>query len=186
MSMPPLPPLPPQPTLETARLRLRPFAADDAEALVRGLSEKAVADGTLRVPHPYPPERAQEFLADLAPRFEAGKAIQWAITRREDGRLVGGVGLTLARAHHKAELGYWIARDCWGQGFATEASAAVIAFAFGPLGLHRVDAHCYVENPASAAVMRKLGMTHEGRHRAAVWRDGVPRDLEAYAVLATD
>jgi RimJ/RimL family protein N-acetyltransferase len=182
----PLPPLPPQPTLETARLRLRPYAADDAEALVRELGDKAVADGTLRVPHPYPPERATEFLADLAPRFEAGKAIQWAVTQRADGRLIGGVGLTLARAHRRGELGYWIARDQWGQGIATAAAQAVVAYGFDALGLHRIEAHCYVENPASAAVMRKLGMQYEGRHRGAVWRDGVPRDLERYAILATD
>lgn len=186
MTNPPLPPLPPQPTLETARLRLRPFRPEDAPWLVRELSDGAVAGGTLNVPHPYPPERATEFIAEQPGRLAAGKGIAWAIERRDDGAPLGAVGLNLTRAHRRGELGYWIAKSAWGQGIATEASRAVIAVGFDALGLHRVDAHHYVENPASGAVMRKLGMRYEGRLRQVVWRDGVPRDLELYAILATD
>jgi [ribosomal protein S5]-alanine N-acetyltransferase len=182
----PMQPLPAVPTLKTARLVLRPYRDDDAPALVRELGVKAVADGTLRVPHPYPPERAAEFLAMLHERHAAGKAMHWAVTESEGGRLVGGAGLTITAAHHRAELGYWIAQDRWGVGLATEASRALVSYAFDTLGLHRVDAHHYVENPSSGAVMRKLGMQYEGRVRAMVWRDGVPRDLELYAILKTD
>jgi [ribosomal protein S5]-alanine N-acetyltransferase len=116
----------------------------------------------------------------------AGKAMHWAVTESEGGRLVGGAGLTITAAHHRAELGYWIAQDRWGVGLATEASRALVSYAFDTLGLHRVDAHHYVENAPSGAVMRKLGMQYEGRVRAMVWRDGVPRDLELYAILKTD
>jgi RimJ/RimL family protein N-acetyltransferase len=193
------PPLPPQPLLETARLVLRPFRATDADALIRELSDVEVARETLTIPHPYSPERAQEFLDDLPRRFEAGKGVVWAITLRAPApgadasaaapspdAPIGAVGLNLTRAHRRAELGYWIAKARWGQGLATEASRAVLAYGFSALGLHRIDAHHFVENPASGAVMRKLGMLHEGRLRATVWRDGVPRDLELYAILATD
>lgn len=179
-------PLPAVPTIETARLVLRPFRDDDAPALVRELGVKAVADGTLRVPHPYPPERAAEFLAMLPERHAAGKAMHWAVTERHGGRLVGGAGLTITAAHRRAELGYWIAQDRWGNGLATEAARAFVSYAFDTLGLYRVDAHHYVENPSSGAVMRKLGMQYEGRVRAMVWRDGVPRDLDLYAILASD
>lgn len=190
-----LPPLPPQPTLQTPRLTLRHFSADDAPAMLRELSDVEVARETLNIPHPYSMSRAEEFLADIPKRFEAGKGVIWAIVERAtdtsvadaaDGVLIGAVGLNLTRAHRRAELGYWIAKSRWGQGIATEASQAVIAYGFDVLGLHRIDAHHFVENPASGAVMRKLGMQREGRLRAMVWRDGVPRDLELYAVLATD
>src|SRR5690606_18362113 len=122
----------------------------------------------------------------------AGKGVVWAIVDRAadaaaaEGALIGAVGLNLTGAHRRAELGYWIAKSRWGQGIATEASRAVVAYGFDALGLQRIDARHFPENPASGAVMRKLGMQREGRLRAMVWRDGVPRDLELYAVLATD
>lgn len=180
------PPLPPVPTLETSRLRLRPYRPEDAADLVHHLSDRRIADGTLNVPHPYPPERATEFLGELGPRHAGGKGVAWAITRASDGALIGGIGLVLTMAHHRAELGYWVAVDAWGTGIASEASRAVLDYAFDVLKLHRVDAHHYVENPASGAVMRKLGMQYEGRVRGMVWRDGVPRDLELYAILRND
>jgi RimJ/RimL family protein N-acetyltransferase len=200
MPRPDLPPLPPQPTLETPRLTLRHFRADDAPAMLRELSDVEVARETLNIPHPYSIERAEEFLADIPKRFEAGKGVVWAIEQRApgaadaaaasnaaaSGALIGAVGLNLTRAHRRAELGYWIAKSRWGQGIATEASQAVLRYGFDALGLHRIDAHHFVENPASGAVMRKLGMQYEGRLRAMVWRDGVPRDLELYAILASD
>lgn len=195
MPRPDLPPLPPQPTLQTPRLTLRHFRADDAPAMLRELSDVEVARETLNIPHPYSMARAEEFLADIPKRFEAGKGVVWAIVERAPdanvadaagSALIGAVGLNLTRAHRRAELGYWIAKSRWGQGIATEASRAVIAYGFDALRLHRIDAHHFVENPASGAVMRKLGMQREGRLRAMVWRDGVPRDLELYALLATD
>lgn len=181
-----LPPLPPQPVLETARLLLRPFVAADAADLIRELSNKEVAEGTLNVPHPYPPERAGEFIAEQPSRHASGKGIAWAVTLRADGRLIGGSGVSLTRAHARGELAYWVAKGEWGKGIATEAARAVLAYAFDVLALHRVDAHHYVENPASGAVMRGLGMQYEGRLRQVVWRDGVPRDLELYAILRSD
>lgn len=175
--------LPPLPTLKTARLVLRPFRDADVPALVRELSDREVSRETLTIPHPYSEERAREFLAGIPQRHAAGKGVVWAI---QDSELVGAVGLNLTRAHRRAELGYWIAKSRWGKGYATEASRAVLDYGFGTLGLHRIHAQHYVENPASGAVMRKLGMQREGRLRAMVWRDGVPRDLELYAILSTD
>ena len=177
---------PPQPTLETARLLLRPYRDEDAAWLIRWLSDKAVADGTLNVPHPYPPERATEFLREQAAWYAKGTGVSWAIAWRHDGTPVGGIGLRIVAAHRRAELGYWVAKPQWGAGIATEAGHAVVAYAFDVLGLHRLDAHHYTENPASGAVMRKLGMQHEGCLRAMVWRDGIPRDNELYSILATD
>lgn len=184
----PTPPLPPQPTLQTPRLSLRPFRPDDAPALLRELSDVEVARETLNIPHPYALANAEEFLAGLPARYEAGRGIVWAIVERSsaDDALIGAVGLNLVGAHRRAELGYWIAKSRWGQGIATEASRAVVAHGFDTLRLHRIQAQHFPENPVSGAVLRKLGMQREGRLRAMVWRDGVPRDLEAYAMLATD
>ncbi|MBX7118423.1 MAG: GNAT family N-acetyltransferase [Gemmatimonadaceae bacterium] len=176
----------PLPTLRTARLVLRAFATADAGAVARNLADGRIAQNTLTIPHPYPAGAAEEFIASHAPAWSAGKRATWAVTRAADGELVGAIGLALARAHRRAEIGYWIAIAEWGKGYATEATRGVVAYAFETLGLHRVEAHHFLENPASGRVMRNAGLQPEGVHRGAVWREGRPRDLASYAILATD
>lgn len=171
-------------TLRTTRLVLRPFGSDDIPTVQRLLSERAVAEQTLTIPHPYPDGAAAEFIAQHADWIASGKRLIWAITLGEE--LVGAMGLHVVATHRRAEVGYWIAYERWGQGIATEALRAVLAHGFDVVGLHRIDAQHYMENPASGAVMRKVGMTHEGRLRGVVHRDGVPRDNELYAMLRTD
>lgn len=174
------------PSLTSERLVLRAFVPSDASDVTRYLSDAAVARNTLTIPHPYPAGAAEEFIARHAPDWSAGKRAVWAITDGVDGALRGAVGLHFARAHHKAEVGYWIAVPAWGKGIATEAVRRVIAFGFDELALHRIDAQHYAENPASGRVMTKAGMRHEGLMRGVVFRDGIPRDNELYAILRTD
>ena len=171
-------------TLTTARLMLRAFEPSDAPSVQRLLSEREVAEQTLTIPHPYPEGAAAEFIGKHSEWIASGKRLIWAITM--DGAVVGAMGLHIVAAHRRAEVGYWIARTHWGQGIATEALRAVLAHGFDVVGLHRIDAQHYKENAASGAVMRKAGMTHEGRLRGVVFRDGVPRDNELYAMLRSD
>jgi ribosomal-protein-alanine N-acetyltransferase len=182
--MPATPPAAPLATLRTARLALRPFAADDAPVVQRLLGDRAVVEQTLTLPHPYPEGAAAEFIGRHAEWIAAGKHLVWAITM--DSVIVGAMGLQVVAAHRRAEVGYWIARAQWGQGIATEALRAVLAYGFDVIGLHRIEAQHFKENPASGAVMRKAGMRHEGRLRGVVFRDGVPRDNELYAILRSD
>lgn len=172
------------PVLRSARLVLRPFTLDDAPIVQVLLRDHEVSKQTLTIPHPYPEGAAAEFIGKHAAWLAAGKQFIWAITR--DGEIVGAMGLHVVPAHRRAEVGYWIARAAWGQGIATEALRVVIAHGFDVLDLHRIDAQHYQENPASGAVMRKAGMTREGRLRGVVFRDGVPRDNDIYSILRTD
>ena len=183
-----LPPLfaSPQPSLTTARLRLRLFTPDDAPRVQLLLADEAVAKQTLSIPHPYPDGAAAKFLATHAESWSTAKHAVWALARRDDDAVVGTMSLRITLAHRRAEVGYWIARAAWGQGFATEALVALVTWGFDVLGLHRIDAHHFTTNPASGKVMIKAGMRHEGRVRGAVWRDDVPRDLELYSILRTD
>ena len=73
-----------------------------------------------------------------------------------------------------------------GPGSRHPAVRLAVAWAFDAMGLHRVEAHHFVENPASGRVLAKAGFSMEGRRRGAVWRDGVPRDLVSYAMLRDD
>ena len=177
---------PAPPAHHTARLLLRPFAAEDAPTVEALVSAREVAEGTLTIPHPYPAGTAAAWIARQAAVWEAGTGVTYALVAHEDGALVGAMGLAIAPAHRRAELGYWVGVPHWNRGYATEAGRALLAYAFGPLELHRVEAHHFVRNPASGRVMQKLGMRHEGTHRGAVLKWGRFEDLESYAVLAGD
>ncbi len=175
-----------QPKLETDRLILRPFVPDDAPAVQAMCSAFEIADTTLSIPHPYPEEAAPMWIDTHAPTWEEGTGVTYAVTNRADGTLIGAIGLSLAREHARAEMGYWIAVPRWGQGYCTEAGRALLAFAFDVMGIHRVQARHFVRNPASGRVMQKLGMRLEGVHRGAMKKWDVFEDLAVYAVLADE
>jgi ribosomal-protein-alanine N-acetyltransferase len=174
------------PVLRAGRVELRPFVEADAGELEALIDDAEVAAGTLTIPHPYPRGSGAPWIAGHAASCQERRMITWAITSCDDGRLLGALSLRLSPAHRRAEAGYWIARRDWGNGFASEALRRVIAFAFDEVGLHRVDAHHFVENAASGAVMRRAGMRSEGVRREAVFRDGRPRSVEEYAILRSD
>jgi len=173
----------PQPELVTPRLRLRRPARSDAGDIRRLAGEFAVADMTLRIPHPYPDGAAEAWIDSLAPAYDQGRQAVFAITEAPGGGFCGCIGLTLHLEHDRAELGYWVGRPLWGRGYATEAARAVLAWGFGALALHRINAHCFVRNSASARVLLKLGMRHEGRGREHFKRWNRYEDVDEYGIL---
>lgn len=177
----------PMPTLETARLRLRPFHEGDGPAVERLAGAREIADTTLTVPHPYPEGGGALWIATHQPAWEAGKGLTLAVTLRDGPDVpVAAVGLGINSQHAYAELGYWVGVPHWGRGYATEASRALLDHGFDALGLHRVQARHLTRNPASGRVMRKLGMRLEGVHRGALRKWGVSEDVAMYAVLADE
>ncbi|WP_179228637.1 GNAT family N-acetyltransferase [Leptolyngbya ohadii] len=86
-------------------------------------------------------------------------------------------------AHSNAELGYWIGKPYWGNGYASEAAQEVMNFGLQALRLHRIYATCLGCNPASARVLQKLGMTHEGTQKQHVCHRGAFQDLELYGLI---
>jgi RimJ/RimL family protein N-acetyltransferase len=172
------------PTLHTPRLVLRAFEPADGPAVEELAGVREVADTTLNIPHPYPAGGAAAWIGGHAAAWAAGTGAAYAITSRDGGALLGGVGLTVAPRHRRAELGYWVGVPHWNRGYCTEAARAVVAFGFDILGLHRIEAHHFTRNPASGRVMQKLGMRLEGVHREAVLRWDRFEDLAAYALLA--
>ena len=178
-----------QPTLVTPRLRLRPFELADAPDVQRLAGVREVGATTLTIPHPDPDGAAATWIETHAATWAAGRGVSYAVTDATagNGALLGAVSLALAPAPHAgAELGYWIAAPAWGRGYATEAAAAVCAYAFAALAVHRIQARHFTGNPASGRVMQKLGMRYEGTLRAAVRKDGRFEDLALCAVLAPE
>ena len=149
--------MPEQPTLETPRLILRPFALSDAPDIQRLAGAREVASTTLNIPHPYEDGVAKAWIATHQERFDAGEEVTWAVTLREGGALVGGIGLRLEPAHERAEMGYWIAVPCWNRGYCTEAARAVLRYGFEERGVHRIGATHLARNPASGRVMHAMG-----------------------------
>jgi ribosomal-protein-alanine N-acetyltransferase len=174
-----------QPQLLTRRLCLRPYNLSDASEMVRLANDREVARYTL-IPYPYTREMAETWIGTHVPRFQQGARVTCAVTRLEDRQLVGTVGLGIDPSHDKAELHYWLGKEFWNQGYATEAARRVVQYGFEALALHRIQASHSTENPASGRVLRKLGMCYEGRMRHALKRWDVYDDLELYAVLAED
>lgn len=173
--------------IETAHLLLRPFTLADAPDVQRLAGHRDIASTTLNVPHPYEDGIAEQWISGHQECRERGESVDWAITLRTSGALIGAISLLdISRRHASAELGYWIGRPYWGQGYCTEAARAVVDYGFRVLGLNRIHASHFTRNPASGRVLQKIGMTHEGHRRQAVERWGVFEDLEEYAILRSD
>ncbi|HVT39329.1 MAG TPA: GNAT family N-acetyltransferase [Gemmatimonadaceae bacterium] len=175
------------PSLESTRLILRPFVAADAADVERLAGDFQVAKTLLSMPHPYPPGAALEWISKHDELWRARKEVPFAIARRDrGGALSGAIALHFALDHHHAEVGYWIARASWGDGVASEATRAVLQWAFTDLELHRVFARHMATNPASGAVMRRNGMRQEGTLRQHHWKHGRHHDFHVYGILRAE
>jgi RimJ/RimL family protein N-acetyltransferase len=143
----------------TERLLLRPGFAEDARDLARAIGEEAIVRNLARAPWPYGEEDARAFLtADRDPLHPALLMVMRTAGRPQ---IVGGVGYGPRGNPDELELGYWVARPYWGLGLATEAGRAVLAMARAS-GVRRLHAGHFVDNPASGAVLRKLGFRPTG------------------------
>jgi ribosomal-protein-alanine N-acetyltransferase len=152
--------------LITERLILRDFVADDWPAVLayqsdpRYLKYYAWTGRTA--------EQVQTFLQlfihqqGTKPRIK----FQLAVTLKDSGALIGNCGIRKEFYDaHQADMGYELAPDYWGQGYATEAAQAIVNFGFNDLRLHRIWADCVADNLASAHVLEKVGLRLEGRLR---------------------
>jgi RimJ/RimL family protein N-acetyltransferase len=176
-----------QPTLRTAHLLLGPFEADDAAELQRLAGAWEIADTTLSIPHPYEMDHALAWIGNQRKESVRGRATNFAIRLLPGSSLIGSVGLRdIDPEHMQAELGFWIGREWWRQGYATEAAAEVIRFGFEVLGLNRIFAHHMARNPAAGQVLRHVGMQREGLLRQRVRKWGVYEDVVLYALLRED
>lgn len=142
----------------TSRLLLRPGWPEDAPALAKAIADERIVRNLTNAPWPYGLAEAEAFLAKpqdpVLPTF--------LLFARTDGAplLVGSCGL-VRKASGATVLGYWIAREHWGRGYATEAGRQMIEIA-RTLGLERLDASYFADNPASGRVLEKLGFEPTG------------------------
>lgn len=147
-----------EPTIETARLTLRPLRDSDLDEIVAEIGDLAVSRMLARVPHPYTRAHAEAFFAAATRNAEAGSGLFLVVER--NGRVAGGIGLEAMP--YTCEFGYWLSRPNWGMGLATEAAAAILAYAFAVLDLRRIRSGYFAENTGSRRVQQKLGFRQIG------------------------
>jgi RimJ/RimL family protein N-acetyltransferase len=174
--------------IRTMRLMLRPLGFEDTEEL---LAYRGRADVCRHLPFEPMDERvlAQRLAGNLGRReiTAEGQALTLGAELSANGRLVGDVTLFFHSAHHAGgEIGYAFHPDIAGQGYATEACAAVLNLAFDTvdgLGLHRVVARIDARNSASLRLAARLGMRQEAHHRSSEMFKGGWADVIVYALL---
>lgn len=170
--------------IETERLVLRDYEEADWRAVLAYQSDPRY----LRF---YPwKSRSEQDARDFVRMFtdwrneRPRRRFQLAVTLRDGGEAVGSCGLRRKPdGEHEADIGYEVAPRLWGQGYATEAARAMVAFGFGELGLHRLSSWCIAENTASARVLEKLGFKLEGRLRQNEYFKGRRWDTLLFGLL---
>jgi len=148
--------------IETKRLRFRPWADSDAEALFKYASDPDVGPRAGWPPH----QSVDESLKVIRDIFSNGHT--WALELKATGEPIGCMGYygygesNIGIGEEDAELGYWIAKPYWNQGLCTEALRAMIDWCFGKKGFQTLWADFFVDNPASGRVMEKCGFRDTG------------------------
>lgn len=175
-----------KPTLSTARFELAPLARRDRHDLFAHFSDPATVEYMDIDPLTHI-SGADETIAWARRLLDAGKGVRWAIRDRE-GAFAGTIGFNaLVREHgSRGEIGYDVVRPRWRTGVMAEVLPAVLAYAFGTLALHRVEAMVTPGNAASAGLLIANGFRLEGLLREhGHWR-GRFWDQQLFARLATD
>jgi len=160
------------PVLETERLILRAPCFEDASAIARLANDRRIAENTTRIPHPYSIADAEAFITRLT-RADGELALLITI----DDEPIGACGLAELDGP-TPDLGYWLGAPYWGNGYATEASRALIDHAFTELGCEALQAGARVTNPASRRVLEKCGFqwTGVGLYRIRALNSSAPID----------
>ncbi|HVO82376.1 MAG TPA: GNAT family N-acetyltransferase [Terriglobales bacterium] len=166
-------------TIETPRLRLRDFIAEDADALARILSDPE----TMRYyPAPFDRQGVEDWIQRNLRRYSNDGFGLWAMILKESGELIGNCGLIKQTVDgiEEIEIGYHLRRDHWGRGLATEAARAVRDYGFATLGVDRLISLIRPQNIPSRRVAERNGMK--------LWKEVLWRDLEhcVYAVQRAD
>jgi RimJ/RimL family protein N-acetyltransferase len=173
------------PRLETPRLLLRAWSGDDVEDYARIIGDPEVMRH-LGEGRRYRVKRVAASvvsrISDIEARREVVRLIrhwracgfgEWAVEEKATGSLIGKVGLI----HHpdwvadpvNVEVGWLLARQTWGHGYATEAGREALAHAFEELEMERIVSICRPQNRESERVMQRLGLSFAGRTR---WKGG--------------
>jgi ribosomal-protein-alanine N-acetyltransferase len=147
-------------TIQTPRLVLRRPRLEDAAAIFTRYASDVEVTRYVGWPTHQSVDATRAFLTLSDDEWARAPAGPYLIESRDDGRVLGGTGLGF-ETPHRASTGYILARDAWGQGYATEALQAMVSLAVA-LRLRRLYALCHVDHRSSARVLEKCSFEREG------------------------
>ncbi|MGF1688014.1 GNAT family N-acetyltransferase [Photobacterium japonica] len=150
-----------QQSIESNRLLLRPFSPNDAERVAELAGDEVIAEMTANIPHPYAVSDAESWIGTHEALFLSGKGVVFAIVLKESFELIGAISFPKLD-NGLGVLGYWLGVSFWGNGYATEASKALISFSKEHYGLTTLQVMHLVENERSRSVIEKLGAKYVG------------------------
>ena len=169
------------PDLHDDLLALRPPAPGDVEAITVAVQDPDIPRFTM-VPTPYSEVDAVAFVDQASSSWDAGTGASFLVVGRTSGELLGAIGLhRLDPAAGRAQVGYWVDAAARQRGVATRALTLVTTWALGPLGLRRVQALVFTDNPWSQRVLEKAGYRRQTGAPAAVEHASGPRVAFVYA-----
>lgn len=166
---------------------LRAWRDSDLRPLVTACQDPEISRWT-RVPFPYGPSDARNYLLQRHDALHAGASAPFAVVRAEDrDQLLGSISLMrFSWKNARAEVGYWLARDARGQGHITRAVRLITNWGFVHLGLQRIDLVAATGNPASQRVAERCGFTREAVLRSYMVSKTGRDDMVAFGLLPTD
>ncbi len=175
------------PTLRGERLTIRPLTEADDAAIVKLFSDERSLETWFRPPYTSI-QQAQEYRGTLQTGFERRTLFVWGIFASADGSGEGplaGVGILTrwSALHRRIDLGYYLASDHWGRGYATEAVGVMLRFAYDSLGVHRVEAEVVPGNDASVRVLERAGFRHEATLVDRLWGEDAPQQSMLFRLL---
>jgi len=150
-------------SLDVSPYTLRPLQPSDSTSVHRLVNDWSVVRMLSHLPFPYPRELADQWITSTIDRQRTGTAWHFAICDGDD--LIGCIGLSLGHPGQAAKIGYWVGRDHWKKGIATTCLRPVIDWAFATLPIVRIIADVAEDNPASIALLARLGFNQTGTSR---------------------
>jgi len=166
--------------IRTARLVLRPPVLADAPDVASYVGDFDIARMLARVPHPYALADAQWWIGTQA--TPEGLAKERVFVALREGALVGACSHLFGKRAGSAEIGYWVGKPHWGQGYCTEMTRTLIRDGFATLGLDAITVSHMIDNAASAAVIAKFGFRPTGRRQISCTARGCEVEVRTYAM----
>ena len=140
--------------IKTERLKLKSPQMDDGVGLTELINDKSVVKWLSDIPFPYTVRHAEEFIERAQEKALKNESYNFMIF--QNNKMIGGIGLTEFRKR-SCELGYWLGKKYWGNGFATEAVNGILDFGFNNLKRKEIYAAYKLGNEGSKRVLKKCG-----------------------------
>ena len=156
--------------------------ARDIPRVLEYAKNPVISRNLLTFPYPYAEKDAIWWINFANQCHENGEGYIFAMRKKEDGLLMGGIGIDVDKANNLAEVGYWLGEPHWGKGYATEGTKEMLRFGFETLGLNRITSSHYDYNPASGRVIEKSGLIKEGVRKEQIKKEDGYHDLHVYGL----